>query len=257
MKKKIFIDIDGVLINTPQRICDILNHRYKKNLNYQDIKTWDFKEYGVEQEEIEEIFDTGGFWVDIEKYIYPQAKDVLELLSHSYDIIAISIGSYENIANKAIFLREEFPMVSEFIGLGKKGKLVMDKSIIDMRGSTFIDDSFSNIKSSNASNKILFSFNGVATEWNNNLEYNNTCYSWEEVLGNISMQDLEEVSLTEQTGESFYIVKIMEAWCIVKLSEINEPSIMCYIGDGMYIKTVKEFNQKLSDVYGFRLKEEI
>lgn len=195
MKKPIlYVDVDGVLIQSVKRLCDILNTRYNKSVNWRDVKRWDLVDcYPTSTQEIEEIFDGGNFWCYIEDYIMPDSKEALAILSETYNIVAVSIGSFQNICFKTEFLKQHFPMIKEFVALAKEGTLKMNKSLVNMGGKSnyFIDDVLSNIKSSNCENKILFSELGLKTEWNGYSD--NTVGCWTEVLDIIQNNRKEKI----------------------------------------------------------------
>ena len=193
-KPVIYTDVDGVLIQSVRRLCDILNTRYDKSVDWRDVKRWDLVDcYPTSTQEIEEIFNGGNFWCYIEDYIMPESQEVLKILSETYDIVAVSIGTFQNICFKTEFLKQHFPMIKEFVALGKEGSLKMDKSIVNMtgNGAYFIDDVLSNIESSNCENKILFSEENVKSEWNGYSDKTVGC--WTEVLDIIQLKRKEKI----------------------------------------------------------------
>lgn len=195
-KPTIFLDCDNCIINSTRRLCDILNHRFKTKVKWQDVKKFNLTDqFDVSKEDVLDIFDSGNFWAYIEDYIIPDCRDVLTILSEDYDIIAVSIGSYNNISNKAQFLKEHFPMVKQFIGLASGGELIMDKSVLDMsgEGNYFIDDVLSNIVSSNCPNRILFSEDLLVNQWNGQLDSSKLVGSWMEILDIIQHNRKEKI----------------------------------------------------------------
>lgn len=195
-KPKAFVDFDNVLVNSTKRLCDILNTRYKKSIQWQDVKAWNLQDcYPTNKEEIEEIFDSTNFFTYLEDYIMPYCVDTLNILSEDYDIICVSIGSYNNISNKAQFLKRYFPMVKQFIGLANSGELKMDKSLVNMRGegNVFLDDCLSNIQSSNCPNKLLYSERLLCNEWNGQKDGSKLVGCWMEVMDIIQLKRKEKV----------------------------------------------------------------
>jgi len=86
-----------------------------------------------------------------------------------------------NIKLKIDFLKENFPFISKYIMI-LMDNVKMDKSIINMRKEdTIIDDVYSNIESSSAGNRILFSYGGIQTEWNEYGKYMELTNTWNEI----------------------------------------------------------------------------
>ena len=98
------------------------------------------------------------------------------------------MGYTPNLRYKSIYLKERFP---NFGFMGVNIKEYKDKSHIDMTDCIFIDDSVSNLKTSNAPIKILF---GPKYDWN--YEWDGIrCQTWDEVLNVISdMENNNKIS---------------------------------------------------------------
>lgn len=168
-KPEIIFDIDGVLIDSIAVICSIYVNKY---INYKDFKypdyskvnTWNFRDECplFTDNEAEEIFDDDIFW----KYLYfiPDTKEVLNELHKDFRLIACSIGSFNNIKNKIIYIDYNLPMIDEIIPIAKKDNLSVGKSIINMKNALlFVDDHQDNLYSSNCTNKVCF---GDIKSWN-------------------------------------------------------------------------------------------
>lgn len=181
--KKIFIDFDNVIVNSTYIVTKILNKKYNKNVEWEDIKSYDFSDKFPEtnKNEILEIFNSDEFFTLAKQSIYFNSKKVIEKFSKDFDVFILTIGTPMNIKLKIDFLKENFPFISKYIMI-LMDNVKMDKSIINMRKEdTIIDDVYSNIESSSAGNRILFSYGGIQTEWNEYGKYMELTNTWSEI----------------------------------------------------------------------------
>ena len=181
--KKIFIDFDNVIVNSTYVVTKILNKKYNKNVEWEDVKSYDFSDKFPEtnKNEILEIFNSDEFFTLAKQSIYFNSKKVIEKFSKDFDVFILTIGTPMNIKLKIDFLKENFPFISKYIMI-LMDNVKMDKSIINMRKEdTIIDDVYSNIESSSAGNRILFSYGGIQTEWNEYGKYMELTNTWSEI----------------------------------------------------------------------------
>lgn len=181
--KKIFIDFDNVIVNSTCIVTKILNKKYNKNVEWEDVKSYDFSDKFPEtnKNEILEIFNSDEFFTLAKQSIYFNSKKVIEKFSKDFDVFILTIGTPMNIKLKIDFLKENFPFISKYIMI-LMDNVKMDKSIINMRKEdTIIDDVYSNIESSSAGNRILFSYGGIQTEWNEYGKYMELTNTWNEI----------------------------------------------------------------------------
>ena len=181
--KKIFIDFDNVIVNSTYVVTKILNKKYNKNVEWEDIRSYDFSDKFPEtnKNEILEIFNSDEFFILAKRSIYFNSKKVIEKLSKDFDVFILTIGTPMNIKLKIDFLKENFPFISKYIMI-LMDNVKMDKSIINMRKEDIIiDDVYSNIESSSAGNRILFSYGGIQTEWNEYGKYMELTNTWREI----------------------------------------------------------------------------
>jgi len=178
-KSKLFLDFDSTLCQTIHSVCRIYSDKYKHHNDFVIPHpcletTWNFHTQCplFTEEEIEEVFNDETMFEYLRPF--PNAVDVLRKLEDYYQIIIVSVGSYENISLKCKYIKENFDFVDDFIGIINKG-CVMDKSIINMRGTNmespniFIDDSQGNLFSQHGSSNLIrycYAHNGLITEWN-------------------------------------------------------------------------------------------
>ena len=102
--------------------------------------------------------------------IFPDCIRVIDRLCQDFNVYVLSIGTAENISKKALFIESMFPNIKNCILL-VQSDCKMDKSIVKMgKGDWIIDDVYSNLETSSAGNRILFSYANLFNEWN---EYGN------------------------------------------------------------------------------------
>ena len=163
-KNNIFVDFDGVIVNSIKGIVDTYNEDFQhykkfKYINWKDVNTWDFKELECATPEyISTYFNQQRFFDRLE--FLPDAKEVLEELNKDYNITIVSSGYSPNLKAKQIWIEKNLPFCG-FIGVNMKE--YKDKSHVDLRTSIFIDDSSTNLKTSNALVNICF---GEKYSWN-------------------------------------------------------------------------------------------
>ena len=164
-KGNIFVDFDGVITNSIKGIVDCYNEdfkHYKKfnSIDWRSINTWDFEELECATPEyINTYFNQQRFFDKLE--FMPNAKEILEELSEDYNITIVSSGYSPNLRAKQIWIEKNLPFCG-FIGVNMKE--YKDKShVAEMRTGIFIDDSSSNLKTSNALVNICF---GDEYSWN-------------------------------------------------------------------------------------------
>lgn len=183
-RNKIFLDFDGVIVNTIQSITECYNEDFLyysdfKPVGWWEITTWDFKECKLaDKDYINKYFNTKRFF-DKLNYMPNAFETICELNKH-YDIIIVSTGHLANLRAKELWIKEHLPFC-KFIGVNLKE--YSDKSHIDMRGNgnIFIDDLANNLITSNCENRICF---GEIYPWNENW-IGTRIRNWEEILGGL------------------------------------------------------------------------
>jgi len=162
----IFLDVDGVVIDSVRAMCQLLNEKYGTNCKPIDITSWNFQNIksDLTSEEIEDLFsnnkffDIVGFYQGVFKFIH----------KHHHKIIFLTKGNTENIANKrklfdSIYGLSNIPL----IGL----PLNISKGWINMNykgRSLFIDDCSQNLIDSNADVEIMMKEYDNDTDWQRN-----------------------------------------------------------------------------------------
>lgn len=178
-KQAIFIDADGVILDTIKQIVDTYNYDFMAYSSFEkisphEIESWDFRECSLASPEyIDTYFNQQRFFDGVE--FMPHAEESLRILNSYYNIYIVSSGSKPNLKLKEEFFEQKLPF-ARFIGVDCD--LYKDKSHIDMSGGTFIDDRADNLTTSNAANKICF---GDWYEWNGEWK-KQRCYNWCDVM---------------------------------------------------------------------------
>ena len=176
--KKIYIDFDGVIVNTIKKIVDLYNEDFKyykkfTPINWIDVESWDFVECECATSEyINTYFNQQRFFDSLE--YMDNAKEILQELSNDYEIIIVSLGYSPNLRAKELWIKNNLPFC-KFIGVNMKE--YSNKSHIDMSDGIFIDDSIGNLLTSNAKEKICF---GDEYIWNKDCKFIRL-YNWNEV----------------------------------------------------------------------------
>ena len=178
MKQKLFIDFDGVIASTVQAIVSLYNvdfqyYKKYKPICWKDIDTWNFTECNcADADYINKYFNQSRFFSILS--FMPYAYETITMLKELYDITIVTMGYRPNLTGKKIWLEENLPGI-DWIGVNMKK--YKDKSHIDMSDGIFIDDSYSNLISSNAEKKYCF---GEVHSWNEKWE-GPRFYDWQDV----------------------------------------------------------------------------
>ena len=161
----IFLDIDGVVLESVEAMCQLLNNKYRTTVKSVDIKSWNFNEIksDLTSEEIENLFNDPRFFEIVRVY-----RGIGKFIDKYRDkIIFLTKGNIENISQKHELFRLSMFKNIPIIGL----PLNISKGFINMRykgQSLFIDDCSQNLIDSNADIKILFKEFDNDAEWQKN-----------------------------------------------------------------------------------------
>lgn len=181
-KQKLIIDFDGTIINTIQAYCDVYNELYCNHPEFKTaeadlVNTYNLKDQCNLVTNVLEIF-THPLFFKFAELINDNTYEVLERLNKKYKLIICSIGVPKNLAHKALYLEKKLPFIKDYV-LINNSTCHMDKAIVDMQGSCFIDDIPSNLISSNADEKDKYLF-GKIYPWNKEWD-GEWCRDWGEV----------------------------------------------------------------------------
>lgn len=182
---RLFIDFDGTIVDTIERICDLYNEDFSyydnfEPINSEDIKTWSFQELTfADSSTVNKYFTQPRFFNEYLKEM-DDACDVINRLHNNGDtIIIVTTGTAPNLKLKKAWLRNHI-LFDEFIGVDIQ--VHRNKDHIDMKGGIFIDDMTQNLKGSNAMYKICF---GNKYNWNNDWT-GIRCCNWDDVYKTVT-----------------------------------------------------------------------
>ena len=180
MMIKLFLDIDGVIINSIKAYCHAYNELYKNEKGFIEAIWWKTELWNIQDQctlidNTDVIFSNDKFF-EYAEFMNDNTYQVIQLLSKKYDIILCSIGTYKNIHLKSLWIEQHLPFINKSVLLvNNKDKI--GKSIINMQDSIFIDDVAFNLETCNAKYKIIF---GDEYNWNKNYS-GERCYNWTDV----------------------------------------------------------------------------
>ena len=186
MKRTLFLDFDGTIVDTNKAFCKYYNDFYNhlpnfKVADYNKCSEWSYSDVcPLIKNDAEKIFGEEALFSNLE--FFPNAYETLEKLSKLYNLVIVSIGTYANIHHKSKWIEKNLPFIDESILLCKNKDVIMDKSVVNMQDGIFIDDVQSNLDSTNASRKILF---GKRFKWNENWKGEHYL-NWVEVAENLA-----------------------------------------------------------------------
>jgi 5'(3')-deoxyribonucleotidase len=176
-KQKIFMDIDGTIINSYKALCYVYNNTYSNHKDFKPAQWYLIERYDAKCQcplisNILELFDNPLFFENAE-FLCGNTYDVLKKVNEKYDVIPTSIGTFTNLSMKAKWIRDNIPFIKQCILLNN-GANTMNKGIVNMKGGIIVDDVLSNLESSNADFKIIM---GDEYEWNKSDKYVR-CYNF-------------------------------------------------------------------------------
>ena len=178
-KIRLFLDFDGVIVNTIRAIVDMYKEDFCAYSDYEDIdwseiNSWEFTELkAATPEYINHYFNQPRFFEKVQWM--PWARETIDKLKDICDITIVSSGFSPNLRLKEKWVKDNMSY-ADFIGVNFKQN--KDKSSVDMSGGIFIDDCFSNLSTSNASICVCF---GDVYPWNeqwNGIRCANWCDVW-------------------------------------------------------------------------------
>ena len=173
--KRIYLDFDNTMVNSNQKVIDILNQKYGLDKEEKDLKDYDFRSIyqDITIEEKLGILESDDFFDNLE--FKEGCLETLKILARYYDIVIVSIGTEENLRKKECFLTANMPVAFDFIGIDK------GKEDIDMRDGIQIDDCLFNLDT-NANIKVLLK-SEYLFPWQSHYENSDilVVYNWEQI----------------------------------------------------------------------------
>lgn len=146
----IYLDFDNTIVESNQRVIDILNNRYNLAKSEADLNDYQFNSiYPITEQEKLEIFESDEFYEKLR--FKPGVLEVLNKYFNFYNIVIVSKGTANNLLKKEKWIKKNLPFNFKFIGL--RGQSLRKQ--IDMKNSIQIDDNLKCLET-NASLKILY-----------------------------------------------------------------------------------------------------
>lgn len=175
-----FIDLDGTVFDTIDRITTLYNEDYSyydhfEPIHPDQIHTWNFDELKLSNRKAINFYFNQPRFFNEELKPFPGAASVIQRLKENgHKIIIVSLGQKPNLKLKKAWLRNNLAF-DDFIGVDLACH--SNKDHINMSGGTFIDDMTINLNKSNASNKICF---GSIYDWNTDWN-GQRCGTWQDI----------------------------------------------------------------------------
>ena len=180
--RKLIIDFDSTIVDTTRAMIKAMNP-YIKDVDEKVPEDslayyWSFADIfpSTHLRYVDILFNSELLFSNMT--LFPNVYNVLkDLHDKGVQIYVCSIGSYKNIKLKLDWLHENLPFV-DVIPIAQNN-IVMNKAIINMENSVFIDDNVDCLNSSNADVKILYKHDNFTTE-KNRVWNNYVATSWED-----------------------------------------------------------------------------
>ena len=166
--KNIAFDLDGVLWSAGDAVSLIYNNEFKnrKEADFSKCLRWDMKDIMplATMEWMEEVFNSSEFFDNV--VLFDGIKELIyNLHDKGYNILFVSRCGVKNARYKLSYLDKIFPFAIH-LPVVASWDSILDKDLINLKNSIFIDDKKSNLDSSNADYKILFNEHGnYEVEW--------------------------------------------------------------------------------------------
>ena len=159
---KLFIDVDGTIINTAGNFIDKYCKENNINKTIDDLKDWEFKSIDrkIDINEFLKYIETEEFFETIE--LDENFLKFYVTNQNNYEWIFITKGTKKNLELKERFLKESLPTLNNVKYIGIENE--QDKKNYDMKNGIQIDDNIKNLNT-NARYKILIK-NYLETDFN-------------------------------------------------------------------------------------------
>lgn len=167
MKLDLWLDFDGVIVDSIGAYCEVYKAIYSGNQEYkkpnpQAVWRFDMQDQCPLVTDIQAMFEHPAFFQKLGFYD-KDTRWVLATLSDTFNMHIVSLGSTKNLIQKAWWIDENLPFVKNVV-LMNHGNFT-GKKAINMEHGIFVDDHEANLNSSNAAIKMCF---GRHAQWNCN-----------------------------------------------------------------------------------------
>lgn len=189
IKSKLYLDFDGVIVDTVAAIVSCYNEDYRYYKKFREIHPSEIDTYGFHELElaskhyVDHLFNRPRLFERLQ--FMDNAEEVLNILKENYEICIVSLTYSPNARLKEEWIEKHMPYVNpENIHLVNMKKY-HDKSHINMSDGTFLDDSSRILRNTNAKRKYLF---GDVYSWNSDWD-GDRLHNWYEVLAELALPD--------------------------------------------------------------------
>lgn len=152
-----FIDGDETVLDSIPAVTQVANERYNTNVDYKDLKQYDFKDIFpmLKKGELMEIFESDRFWEIVK--IKEGCLDVLNKKENAdrYKYVLTTLGTPKNLYKKSLYFSKNLPIITTKYSIENDGS-EPNKQFMNMKNGIFLDDHIDNLLSSNATYKICF-----------------------------------------------------------------------------------------------------
>ena len=195
--KTVYIDFDNTIVESNQRVIEILNERYGLSKAEDDLVDYGYKSIApITEEEKLNIFSSDDFFSNLR--FKSDFLKVLNKYSGKVKFIITTKGTEENLKKKKEWVKDNIPCDIGFIGINNDS---LSKKQVNMAGGIQIDDC-TDALDTNAEIKILYkdghNFSWQSNYDNTNILVVNTWSQIDEILSFYSIYDYTTLEDIEQ-----------------------------------------------------------
>ena len=195
--KTVYIDFDNTIVESNQRVIEILNERYGLSKTEDDLVDYGYKSIApITEEEKLNIFSSDDFFSNLR--FKSDFLKVLNKYSGKVKFIITTKGTEENLKKKKEWVKDNIPCDIGFVGITNDS---LSKKQVDMSDGIQIDDCTAALDT-NASLKILYKDNHNFS-WQS--DYSNTdimvVNNWKEIDEIISFYSTYDYKTLSKKGE--------------------------------------------------------
>lgn len=165
----IFLDFDNTLVNSSEAVCRLYNIDYYEDPKFVEAKSensylWSFADVCPLLDTPIKYFNNPRLFEILRPFEDPTVIHNLSLKIQTY---IVTMGSPENIKLKTDYMRKFYPNI-DTLYISNLGTRDINKKIINMEDSIFVDDLAINLENCNAKHKYIF---GSKKDYNNSNKY--------------------------------------------------------------------------------------
>ena len=193
----IYVDFDNTIVESNQRIIELLNERYGLSKTEADLLDYGYQSIApIAEEEKIALFESDDFFNNL-KFKSDFLK-VFNKYCRQVEFIVTTKGTPNNLLKKEAWIKEHIPYQVKFVGITNDS---LSKKQVDMSDGIQIDDCTAALDT-NASLKILYKDNHKFS-WQSG--YSNTdimvVNNWEEIDEIISFYSTYDYKTLSKKGE--------------------------------------------------------